>query len=502
MQRVVVTVKKKDEARVRDLEVPADMDAVRLAQQIARALGWSSDRAGQPLTYQIEAHPLGRMLQPGESLASAGVWDGSWLVLHPDVVETPPTAKPAPVETPQPVESKPVATTPAPPVPAADTLPEQAEPAATKAPILEATPATRPAKTPTPIEVSKTTPEAETEAAIEASAPVIAEPSQVLGSEVASEEALANTSAQLSLEDLAVSEALPAETLLPQEPLAPADAVETSSVSTPQPAASAQAQIGETLPTGETTPEATPGVEIETPVWEPEWLAEATPVDVTTPEAPLIDETPDLQPLSSIATPSWVTEAEPVSEAASTEEPPVFSQAPTASEVEADDDSWLRAFLEKTSPTEPPIEAAQSEPGVSAPMMLEDLLVPSEPADTSEPPADAGIPSTFEEPTELETSFANEAQTVSDLTPTPHTLLMPNQATPPAEMQPIAQAAPQATPIQTPTPAPPKQSELASPGAGPVAGWRKVVDLAPGSEPSQAEEKPQSRFVWKQLDEE
>src|SRR5262245_32856925 len=96
MQRVVVTVKRKDEARVRDLEVPADIDAVRLAKLIASALGWGSDRAGQPLTYQIEAHPLGRMLDSGETLATAGVWDGSWLVLHLDVPEAPPAPKPAP----------------------------------------------------------------------------------------------------------------------------------------------------------------------------------------------------------------------------------------------------------------------------------------------------------------------------------------------------------------------------------------------------------------------
>ena len=112
MQRVVVTVKRKDEARVRDLEVPADIDAIRLAKLIASALGWASDRAGQPLTYQIEAHPLGRFLQAEESLASAGVWDGSWLVLHPDVVETP---KASPVEASPPPEPEPVAM---PPVPA------------------------------------------------------------------------------------------------------------------------------------------------------------------------------------------------------------------------------------------------------------------------------------------------------------------------------------------------------------------------------------------------
>lgn len=84
MQRVIVTVKRKDEARVRDLEVPPDVEAGRLAEMVARALHWESDAAGQPVHYQIEAHPLGRVLQVHESLASAGVWDGSWLVFFPE----------------------------------------------------------------------------------------------------------------------------------------------------------------------------------------------------------------------------------------------------------------------------------------------------------------------------------------------------------------------------------------------------------------------------------
>jgi hypothetical protein len=83
MQRVIVTVKRKDEARVRDVEVPANVEMLRLADLIARAMRWESDPAGQPVYYNIEAHPLGRLLEPDESLGSAGVWDGSWLVLHP-----------------------------------------------------------------------------------------------------------------------------------------------------------------------------------------------------------------------------------------------------------------------------------------------------------------------------------------------------------------------------------------------------------------------------------
>lgn len=92
MQRVIVTVKRKDEARVRDLEVPADVEAEQLAEMIARALHWEKDAAGRPVRYRIEAHPLGRILQPHESLAAAEVWDGSWLVFLPEGTYVPPAA--------------------------------------------------------------------------------------------------------------------------------------------------------------------------------------------------------------------------------------------------------------------------------------------------------------------------------------------------------------------------------------------------------------------------
>ncbi len=83
MERVIVTVRRKDEPRERDLEVPAEIESNRLAELIARALRWDSDAAGQPVDYRIEVYPLGRFLRPDESLKSAGVWDGARLTLHP-----------------------------------------------------------------------------------------------------------------------------------------------------------------------------------------------------------------------------------------------------------------------------------------------------------------------------------------------------------------------------------------------------------------------------------
>lgn len=83
MERVIVTVKGNQEVRGRDLEVPAEIESFRLAELIAVALGWENDASGQPVRYEIRAEPPGRVLSPHESLADAGAWDGSRLVLQP-----------------------------------------------------------------------------------------------------------------------------------------------------------------------------------------------------------------------------------------------------------------------------------------------------------------------------------------------------------------------------------------------------------------------------------
>jgi hypothetical protein len=83
MQRVIVSVERAESGESRDLELPAEIEAVRLAGLIASALRWTTDWSGQPVRYQIEAPSLGRLLQPHETLASAGVWDGSRIVLCP-----------------------------------------------------------------------------------------------------------------------------------------------------------------------------------------------------------------------------------------------------------------------------------------------------------------------------------------------------------------------------------------------------------------------------------
>jgi len=99
MQRVIVTVKHQCEAQVRDLEVPAEVEAEHLSKMIAQALRWDSDQAGEPIEYEIMAEPPGRTLLPHETLADAGVWDGAWLVFQRPG-SSPPPPPPPPVRPP------------------------------------------------------------------------------------------------------------------------------------------------------------------------------------------------------------------------------------------------------------------------------------------------------------------------------------------------------------------------------------------------------------------
>ncbi len=89
MHRVIVTVEREGEARGRDLEVPAEVEAQRLAAMIADALGWDQGTTGWSISYEILAEPPGRALAPDESLADAGAWDGARLVFRPSEVPPP-----------------------------------------------------------------------------------------------------------------------------------------------------------------------------------------------------------------------------------------------------------------------------------------------------------------------------------------------------------------------------------------------------------------------------
>ena len=79
MDRVIVTVKGAAAPHATEVEVPVTLPARELAPLLAGALGL----AGGGAACRIEAFPPGRILDPEETLADAGVWDGAWLVLMP-----------------------------------------------------------------------------------------------------------------------------------------------------------------------------------------------------------------------------------------------------------------------------------------------------------------------------------------------------------------------------------------------------------------------------------
>jgi len=97
MERVIVTVKRHQETRVRDLDIPIGLEASRLSEVVASALLWDKDQSGNQISYQIQAHPPGRVLNDYETLAAAGVADGAWLTFIPyGAATSAPDARPGP----------------------------------------------------------------------------------------------------------------------------------------------------------------------------------------------------------------------------------------------------------------------------------------------------------------------------------------------------------------------------------------------------------------------
>lgn len=91
MERAIVTVKHPTDNATYDLEVPVTVATQRLAELIVEGLHWDARVA-----YQIWAEPPGRRLNPQETLAQAGIWDGAQLTLHPQTLVAPPPPPPKP----------------------------------------------------------------------------------------------------------------------------------------------------------------------------------------------------------------------------------------------------------------------------------------------------------------------------------------------------------------------------------------------------------------------
>ncbi len=74
MEHIIVSLRKEDGQEL-DLEVPREVRAADLVEELALSFGLSG------AYYQIHADPPNRLLAPHETLAQAGVWDGARLTL-------------------------------------------------------------------------------------------------------------------------------------------------------------------------------------------------------------------------------------------------------------------------------------------------------------------------------------------------------------------------------------------------------------------------------------
>lgn len=75
----IITVTVRPTGLSYDLELPTELPAAELARLLAELLLPEGSQPGGPP--RLEAHALGRLLAPDESLAEAGLWDGAWLSL-------------------------------------------------------------------------------------------------------------------------------------------------------------------------------------------------------------------------------------------------------------------------------------------------------------------------------------------------------------------------------------------------------------------------------------
>lgn len=83
MKRVVVTVKRKGEARVQDLELPANVPVGEFLEEMTEVLGWD-DPGYSLLAYGPHSPESGETVAETQTLQEAGVSDGFWLVAVPE----------------------------------------------------------------------------------------------------------------------------------------------------------------------------------------------------------------------------------------------------------------------------------------------------------------------------------------------------------------------------------------------------------------------------------
>jgi len=79
MSRVIIQVETEDRSRVKDIDVPTDVIGKELASHLAQAIDWFEPGFRYTLAVKL---PPQKTVRPEQSLAEAGLWDGTHLILR------------------------------------------------------------------------------------------------------------------------------------------------------------------------------------------------------------------------------------------------------------------------------------------------------------------------------------------------------------------------------------------------------------------------------------
>jgi len=77
MKKVIVSIKMDNRNKLLDLEIMTESSVAKMLTAICAAY-----HIGNGKNYSVFANPLGRFLDPNETLEDAGVWDGAILTLR------------------------------------------------------------------------------------------------------------------------------------------------------------------------------------------------------------------------------------------------------------------------------------------------------------------------------------------------------------------------------------------------------------------------------------
>lgn len=82
MEGLIIRVEHYGDNTTHMFQVPPSIEVGILKRMVSRTLGWERLSAGKPVSYQVEAQQLSRVMRDNEILSQAGILDNYLLVFH------------------------------------------------------------------------------------------------------------------------------------------------------------------------------------------------------------------------------------------------------------------------------------------------------------------------------------------------------------------------------------------------------------------------------------